>query len=366
MKLSVVILNYNVRYFLELCLRSVEKAIIDIDAEIIVVDNASEDESCDMVKSLFPHVKLIQNKENVGFSKGNNIGVKNAKGKYLCILNPDTVVAEDTFIRLIEFYESKSKVGIVGCQLIDGTGTFLPESKRNVPTPFVALMKMLGLTRSYYATDLNENEVGAVPVFVGAFMFLETSIYRKIGGFDEDYFMYGEDIDLSYRIEKAGYKNYYFGQIMVMHFKGESTLKDKVYAERFFGAMQIFYKKHFRSNFIFDAFVWLGIKGSSMFARSKKEPKPLVETTFVLTDETNDALLRIFPNGIRTIENLDEELPNHSRLIYDYNYINFKHIIADIKRRSAQNKTIFRFLVSSSRYILGSDTSTGRGEVLKF
>ena len=145
MQLSVIILNYNVRYFLELCVLSVQNAIQDIDAEIIVIDNASVDNSCEMIKKRFPNITLIENRTNAGFPKGNNIGVALAKGAYICILNPDTVVAEDTFVKILAFAEKQSDLGIVGCKLIDGAGNFLPESKRGVPTPFVAFTKIFGL-----------------------------------------------------------------------------------------------------------------------------------------------------------------------------------------------------------------------------
>ena len=260
MKLSVVIVNYNVRYFLELCLKSVAAAITSIDAEIIVVDNNSSDESCKMVKQLFPNVQLLENKDNVGFSKANNQGVAVAKGDYVCILNPDTVVAEDTFSQLLEFSGSKDKIGIVSCKLIDGAGIFLPESKRNVPTRLIAIKKLIGLSKDYYVSNVKENEIGKAPIFVGAFMLLKKSLYENVGGFDERYFMYGEDIDLSYSILNAGYDNYYYGKTTVIHYKGESTLKDEVYAMRFYGAMQLFYKKYFKSNFLFDMVVSLGVK----------------------------------------------------------------------------------------------------------
>lgn len=260
MKLSVVIVNYNVRYFLELCLKSVAAAITSIDAEIIIVDNNSSDESCKMVKQLFPSVQLLENKDNIGFSKANNQGVALAKGDYVCILNPDTVVAEDTFSQLLDFLDSKKNIGIVSCKLIDGAGRFLPESKRNVPTRLVAIKKLIGLSKDYYVSNVKENEIGKAPIFVGAFMFLKKSLYENVGGFDERYFMYGEDIDLSYSILNAGYDNYYYGKTTVIHYKGESTLKDEVYAERFYGAMQLFYKKHFKSNFLFDIAVSLGVK----------------------------------------------------------------------------------------------------------
>ena len=154
MQLSVIILNYNVRYFLEQCVLSVQKALENIDGEIIVVDNFSTDDSCAMMKQRFPNVKLIENKANLGFPKGNNIGVAEAKGEYLCILNPDTVVAEDTFEKVLQFAKSKPDLGIVGCKLIDGTGNFLPESKRGVPTPWVAFTKIFGLYKLFPKSNL--------------------------------------------------------------------------------------------------------------------------------------------------------------------------------------------------------------------
>lgn len=258
MKLSVVILNYNVRFFLELCLHSVRAATSNIESEIIVVDNNSTDGSCDMVKQLFPEVILIENKVNLGFSKGNNQGVEKSQGEYLCILNPDTVVAENTFIQLLNFSKTKENIGIVGCKLIDGIGKFLPESKRNIPVVKVALQKIRGKSKNYYAKHIQEEDVAKVDILVGAFMFMKRSVYKILKGFDEDYFMYGEDIDLSYKAMKEGFNNYYFGPSTVIHFKGESTLKDANYTKRFYDAMQIFYKKHFKSNFVFDTIVFWG------------------------------------------------------------------------------------------------------------
>ena len=188
------------RYFLELCLKSVQKAITTLDAEIIVVDNNSTDESCKMIKQLFPEINLIENKQNFGFSKGNNLGVAIAKGEYICILNPDTVVAEDTFTSIIAFADKQKNLGIVGCKLIDGTGQFLPESKRNIPTVEVALKKIIGDSKKYYAKHLDENTTGKAAILVGAFMLMKRNLYRKMNGFDEDFFMFGEDIDISYRV----------------------------------------------------------------------------------------------------------------------------------------------------------------------
>ena len=268
MQLSVIILNYNVRYFLEQCVLSVQNALVQIDGEIIVVDNNSQDDSCAMMKQLFPNVQLIENTSNVGFPKGNNIGVAQAKGEFICILNPDTVVAEDTFTKVLAFAKKQSDLGIVGVKLIDGTGNFLPESKRGVPTPWVAFTKITQLYKifpksricnQYYAQHVSEKETGKVEILVGAFMLMKRDLYKQIGGFDEDCFMYSDDIDLSYMVLKKGKSNYYFHETSVIHYKGESTIKDGMYMKRFREAMNFFYKKHFRVSVLFSVFMEIGI-----------------------------------------------------------------------------------------------------------
>ncbi|WP_431158395.1 glycosyltransferase family 2 protein [Winogradskyella poriferorum] len=363
MKLSVVILNYNVRYFLELCLNSVQKALRDIDSEIIVVDNASNDESCAMVRAHFPEINLIENKENLGFSKGNNIGVEEVKGEYVCILNPDTVVTEDTFETLLEFYESKDKIGILGCQLIDGKGCFLPESKRNVPTPKIALKKLIGLGKAYYANHLEKNEIGGADIFVGAFMLLRTELYKSVGGFDEDYFMYGEDIDLSYKIKKAGFQNYYVGTQSIIHFKGESTLKDKTYAKRFFGAMQIFYRKHFKTYFVIDAFVWIGLRLAKILSRPSGEENQVTQSTYFLTNRPIEDFKDYNNTQAYTYTNVGAQIPNDTTIVYDCEFVDFKTVITDIKERSKRSKHQYRFLLGDPKFVIGSDSSKGRGEI---
>ena len=296
MKLSVIIVNYNVRYFLELCLRSVQAAIISIDAEIIVVDNKSPDNSCEMVSELFPDVTLIPNNENIGFSRANNQGVELAKGEYVCILNPDTVVAEDIFTQLLSFVEIQQNLGIVSCKLIDGAGKFLPESKRHVPTPSIAIKKLLGMSKGYYASEVHENDVAKVPVFVGAFMLLSRKVYQEVGGFDERYFMYGEDIDLSYSVINAGYDNFYYGRTTIIHYKGESTLKDAVYAKRFYGAMQLFYQKYFNTNILFDVVVNVGVKIIPLFKVFFKEKslKDRPEKTLSTEQQSFKQMIELF------------------------------------------------------------------------
>ncbi|UKM64587.1 glycosyltransferase [Flavobacteriaceae bacterium GSB9] len=364
MKLSVVILNYNVRHFLELCLRSVTAAISNIEAEIIVVDNNSKDDSCQMVKAFFPKVKLIENNENLGFSKGNNLGVAQAKGEYLCILNPDTVVAEDTFERLLDFSKLQAKLGIVGCKLINGIGLFLPESKRNIPYVKVALKKIFGTPTDYYANHLAPNEIGEVDILVGAFMFLKRDVYNEIGGFDEDYFMYGEDIDLSYRVLKSGYKNYYVGDLAAIHFKGESTLKDKRYAKRFFGAMQIFYTKHFKRNIFFDMFVWLGIKMAYIFRKIRKEKEKNVQEYVFVSNEMDSRIKKNLPKPV-SLKPLQSDLKKGSEVIFDASYLTYKEIIGAMESSFLKNKALtYKILPNNSNFIVGSDDGYVRGEVI--
>jgi len=255
MKLSVVIVNYNVKYFLEQCLHTALKAASKLSSEIIVVDNDSVDGSCPMVEAKFPEVLLIANKENVGFSKANNQAIRIAKGEYILLLNPDTVVEEDCFLKIVEFMDKTPDAGGLGVKMIDGKGRFLPESKRGLPTPEVAFWKMFGFSRlfprskrfgQYHLGYLDNNQIHEVDVLAGAFMLLRRETLNKVGLLDEDYFMYGEDIDLSYRITKGSYKNYYFPETTILHYKGESTKKGSVnYVKVFYNAMIIFAGKHF-------------------------------------------------------------------------------------------------------------------------
>lgn len=255
MKISIVIVNYNVKYFLEQCLYSVEKALTNIDGEIIVVDNNSVDGSVAMIHNKFPGVKLIANTDNVGFSKANNHAIAMAQGTYVLLLNPDTVIAETTLSRCLDFMDQHPDAGALGPKMIDGKGNFLPESKRGLPTPEVAFYKISGLTKlfphskrfgRYYIGNTSADEVQKVDVLTGAFMLLRKNVLDTIGYLDEKFFMYGEDIDLSYRITKAGYANYYFPNTTIIHYKGESTRKGSLnYVLMFYKAMQIFAEKHF-------------------------------------------------------------------------------------------------------------------------
>lgn len=263
MKLSVIIVNYNVAYFLEQCLKSIQKAVLLAEEhyeknciEIIVVDNQSIDGSVEMLKELFQDVKLIANKQNVGFSKANNQAISIAQGEYILLLNPDTVIEDDTLLHMIRFMDQTPDAGGLGVKMVDGKGRFLPESKRGLPTPWVAFYKIFGLSslfpRSkrfgrYHLGYLSPNQIHAVDILSGACMMLRKNLLDKIGYLDEDFFMYGEDIDLSYRIILAGYKNYYYPNTRIIHYKGESTKKSSVnYVFVFYNAMIIFAHKHFQ------------------------------------------------------------------------------------------------------------------------
>lgn len=373
MKISVVILNYNVRYFLEQCILSVLSATKTLDAEIIVIDNDSKDDSCKMVKEHFPKITLIENKENVGFSKANNQAVKVAKGEYLCILNPDTAVSERTFINCLDYAETIENMGALGVYLMDGTGNFLPESKRNVPTPKVSLLKLMGFVKKYYAGHISENGKGKVDVLVGAFMFMKRSVYNEVGGFDEDYFMYGEDIDLSYKIAKAGYENYYNGDIETLHYKGESTQKDAVYFDRFYGAMRIFYKKHLKPNRLLNVLVSIGVTAIKLIRTSSGNTKsptgPAIDKAYVFTE--NLAMYR------RLSEKMDIELKTASKslfddgglrnclFIFDVSYMPYSQIFSVMRRLKNRNNQ-FRIYPRNSNFILGSDRSDEKGSVVVF
>ncbi|HRS54762.1 MAG TPA: glycosyltransferase family 2 protein, partial [Bacteroidales bacterium] len=232
MKLSIVIVNYNVKYFLAQCLSSVEKAIENIDAEIFVVDNNSVDGSVQMIKNKFPKIHLISNNKNVGFAKANNQAIKLAKGQYILLLNPDTVLETDTLLKVVNFMDEHPDAGALGVKMVNGKGKFLPESKRSLPTPWVAFYKISGLSSifpkskifgKYHLGYLDKNKINKVDVLSGAFMLIRKEVLDKIGLLDENFFMYGEDIDISYRITQAGYNNYYYPETRIIHYKGEST-----------------------------------------------------------------------------------------------------------------------------------------------
>ena len=273
LKLSIVIVNYNVKHFLEQCLKSVYQAIQNIEAEIFVVDNNSVDGSQDMVLSSFPGVNLIANSKNTGFSTANNQAIKKSTWEYILLLNPDTIVPENCFHTILEFADQTPDLGACGLPMFDGQGNYLPESKRGLPTPEVAFYKMIGLNKlfpkskkfgKYHLGYLPADQNHEVEILAGAFMLIRKEVLDKIGLLDETFFMYGEDIDLSYRITKAGWKNYYFAGSRIIHYKGESTKKLSTnYVKIFYKAMVIFAEKHYAGSNqkLFKLFINMAIYG---------------------------------------------------------------------------------------------------------
>jgi GT2 family glycosyltransferase len=253
-QLSIIIVNYNSRSLIEQCLVSVHKAITGINTEIIIVDNNSSDGSKEYLPPKFTNVKFIFNNDNFGFAKACNQGFKISSGKYIVFLNPDTILSENSLIDCISFFETHADAGAAGVRMLNEKGNFLKESRRGLPTPSASFYKLFGLAAifpksktfaKYYQGHIPEKENNSVEVLSGAFMMVKGDVIEKINGFDEDFFMYGEDIDLSLRITQLGYKNYYLGKINVTHLKGGSTIYNYKYVQDFYDAMKLFVKKHY-------------------------------------------------------------------------------------------------------------------------
>lgn len=280
MEISVVIVNYNVKYFLEQTLKSVIEALAGIKSEIIVIDNNSDDGSIPFLKPKFREVEFIENIENVGFSRANNIGIKLAKGKYTLILNPDTIIGKQAITDCLKWMDSHADCGGIGVRMVDGNGVFLPESKRSFPSPWVSFCKIFGLTwlfpqspifAKYHLRYLDEYSPHKIDILAGAYMFIRTGLLQKTGGFDEDFFMYGEDIDLSFRMVKEGFSNYYI-PCTIIHYKGESTKKDSIrYVRVFYEAMLIFFRKHYPNySGVYSFFIKTAVFLKAFFAVLKR------------------------------------------------------------------------------------------------
>ena len=245
MKLSVVIVNYNVRELLSECIKSVNTALTGIDGDIYVVDNNSSDGSVDYIRDHFPDVHVIANSDNQGFAHANNQAIRQTNSDYVLLLNPDTVVFEGTLRGCVDFMDAHPQCGGVGVRMLTREGTVAPESRRAIPTPWVAFLKMLGFTRRYYMSHLPWDKPGQIEVISGAFCMLRHKALDQIGLLDEDFFMYGEDIDLSYRLLKGGWENWFL-PYDIIHYKGESTQKSSFrYVHVFYQAMLIFFRKHY-------------------------------------------------------------------------------------------------------------------------
>lgn len=286
MKLSIIIVNYNVKYFLEQCLHSVADAMAGIDARVIVVDNYSTDGSRTYFNDKFPTVDFIWLPQNIGFGAANNRALLQVKAGAVLFLNPDTILPEDCLKKCLYYLINQPQCGALGVRMIDGSGTFLPESKRGLPGLRSSFFKMVGLDKKnssgkklkgYYASHLADNETGIVEVLSGAFMMLSEASLRKVKGFDEDFFMYGEDIDLSYRISKTGMQNHYFSDTTIIHFKGESSSRlSPQFNQHFYGAMQLFVNKHY--NKTSALLTKVGIFLIKLFANKKGKQEEQVQT----------------------------------------------------------------------------------------
>ncbi|MDE6013186.1 MAG: glycosyltransferase family 2 protein [Prevotella sp.] len=246
MKLSIIIVSYKVPYYVEQCIRSVRKATEGIDCEIIVVDNHSQDNTIAYLTKCFGStITLIDSNHNLGFARANNMAIRQSQGEYVLLLNPDTFVGTDTIRQVITFMDDHPKVGGAGVRMHNSNGTLAMESRRGLPTPYVSFLKMLGVASRYYMSHLSWDQPERIDVMSGAFCMLRRSVLDQIGLLDEDFFMYGEDIDLSYRILKGGYENWYVPADIV-HYKGESTQKSSFrYVHVFYQAMLIFFRKHY-------------------------------------------------------------------------------------------------------------------------
>lgn len=276
MELSIIIVNYNVKEFLQNLLHSIQKAASQIKYEIILVDNASDDGSVEFIREKFPQITLIENKVNQGFSKGNNIALKIAKGDFILLINPDTIMSEDTITRMIDFFNAHPDAGLAGCKILNPDGSLQLACRRSFPGPWTSFCKVTGLSTMfpksrlfarYNLTYLDENSTYEVDAISGSFMMMKKEVYEKVGGFDEQFFMYGEDLDLCYRIQQNGYKVYYYPGTQIIHYKGESTKRSSLDETKYFyNAMNLFVKKHLSTYYLVEMILQSAIMFRKFFA----------------------------------------------------------------------------------------------------
>ena len=383
MQLSVIIVSYNVKYFLEQCLHSVETACKNIEAEIIVIDNASTDNSIEYLQPKFSSIKLIKNELNEGFAKANNKALQLAAGNYILYLNPDTIIAEDTLLNCIHFLDEHINAGAVGVKLIDGSGNFLPESKRTFPSLIASFFKMTGVAtlfphsaifNRYALGNLDENKIHEVDVLPGAFFMSHRNVLLQLNGFDEDFFMYGEDIDLSYRIQQAGYKNFYLGDCSIVHFKGESTQKEKPgYLKNFYDAMKIFVSKHYKKRSanllkITIAFSQTIASVKQSFSSVKKEKNNfnfLLVGNDAETSSTEKILLsnKKKINKINALHQLNQSLFSDKKpaIVFCIGNLSYTETISFIQKN--KNKYAYFWHKANSKSITGSSYHNASGEI---
>ena len=369
MKLSIIIVSYKVPYRLLLCLESLERALIDIDHEIFVVDNDSQDNTEKLLKNSHPYVKFIQNDENVGFAKANNQAIKISSGKYVALVNPDTVIAEDTFSILIKMADQYKNHGILGLQMRDGTGDFLPESKVNKLTPMRAALRLLGFSNNYFNNRIPVDENNPTYTLVGAFMFFKKADYQTVEGLDESYFMYGEDIDLSHQFMESGKQNYYIGSASIIHFKGESTLKDATYLNRFFKSIMIYFDKYYGYSRWMRIWVkvFFGLAKPIKKMHSAKRAKSTQAKRIVVFTDNVSVEKQIASNFSLPIDQLSaDKIRSHSVknsiVIFDMASLKFKDTIDFVTKYHKHNNS-FRFKPKTQDILIGSDSRTTMGEI---
>ena len=395
MQLSVIIVNYNVKHFLEQCLYSVLAAVDNMKAEVIVIDNNSTDGSIPYLKPLFPNIHFIQSEHNLGFGKANNLGLQHAKGEYILFLNPDTLVPEDCFTKCIAFLQSQSKAGALGIRMLDGSGKFLPESKRSFPNTTTAFFKLTNLSslfpkspvfNKYALGHLDENHNHKVDVLAGAFMMFRRSVLETIGGFDEAFFMYGEDIDLSYRCKLTGFDNWYFAESSIIHFKGESAKQGSSnYVKMFYQAMIVFVNKHYQGKgaAIFRMFLNTGIVVRAMVSwfssvvkvKANRKQDIKRKTLVVGTKEEYEKIERSLATKNVSIHNDDTssigyidqlksicEQQNVKEIIFIHSTLLYSMIIQLIQELGPDY--YYHFHTSSSNSIVGSSSKNQIGEVI--
>lgn len=393
MDLSVIIVSFNVRYFLEQCLHSVERALAGMEGEVIVLDNLSADGSLDYLRPRFPHVRFISTGSNLGFAAASNRGLSEARGRYILFLNPDTIIPEDSLVSALRFFREHPDCGGLGSGMVDGSGHFLPESKRNIPSPLHSLFQLTGISRllprsslfsGYHATHVSDRNWGRVDVLSGAFLMAEKNLLDQIGGFDESFFLYGEDIDLSYRIMQAGYNNYYDGRSPIIHFKGESSSRrNSKQIHNFFGAMRIFVRKHYHP---FAAFLlmpaiaaakWMA-RTAILFSRPQKEIGSRIRLMIYSvgnTEQWND-FKKLTVRSDLLLESLScmdmEKAALHlsqsrgkisdKALLFNTGSIHVKEIIELIQKYPGRMHYLFR--MDGADAVVGSHSRTHRGIVI--
>jgi N-acetylglucosaminyl-diphospho-decaprenol L-rhamnosyltransferase len=366
MILSVVIVSYEVKFFLEQCLSSLQKAVdgsIELSGrtEVFIMDNASVDGTVDFLQPLFPDFRFIRNTRNLGFAKANNQAIPHCHGKFILFLNPDTIISEDSLQDCISFFGHHPEAGALGVHMVDGRGVYLKESKRGFPSPMASFYKMTGLIRlfprskifsAYYQGHLDPRSSHPVEVLSGAFMMVRKSVLDITGGFDERFFMYAEDIDLSWRIREAGFVNYYFSGTSIIHFKGESTRKDSRYIKMFYTAMDQFIKKHFTRNLsvIQRSLILSGMRFHQLFAFFRipfqpSKPNAGLPVAACIKGDRDSSLVwrqKLAGLGIPVVEKQSAGM----EIIYlEGPALSWKSIISEV----AKNNTLYRYRFHGSQ-----------------